>query len=79
MQYGLVYFATNAGPNKDRVNIYFMSDLSTPDREGGSIAPRIDPFNLQKLSNFIASDFLDAVGNVKAVFNSLAAVSASVK
>ena len=79
MQYGLVYFATTAGQNKDQANAYFINDLSTPDHEEGSIAPRINPFDSQKLANFVAADFLDTTGNVKPSFKSIAAAPASVK
>ncbi|MCX5784133.1 MAG: hypothetical protein NTX59_00435 [Elusimicrobia bacterium] len=79
MQFGLTYFVTNAGQNKDQANAYFMTDLSTPDREEGAIAPRINPFDSQKLAEFIAADFLDTYGNVRPVFNSIAAAPASVK
>jgi hypothetical protein len=74
MEYGLTYFVTNAGPDKDQANAYFMSDLSTTDREDGGIAPRIDPFDSKKLPDFITADFLDAGGGVKAVFDSIAAI-----
>lgn len=76
MQYGLVYFVTNAGPDKGQAAGYFISDLSTPDREEGAVAPKVDPFNARQLTAFIAADFLDASGNVKASFSSAAAVSA---
>ncbi len=79
MQYGLTYLATNAGPDKNRVNAYFIEDLSTPDREEGGIAPRIDPFDTQKLAGFIAAEFLNAAGGVKASFVSAASAAASAK
>ena len=79
MQYGLVYLVTNAGRSKDRVRAYFASDLSTPDREVGGIAPKINPFNTKQLTDFIAADFLDAGGNVKSAFSSVAEASASAK
>ena len=79
MRYGLIYIVTNAGQSKNQANAYFISDLSTSDREEGSVAPRIDPFDSKKLANFISADFLDAQGNVKAVFKSIATVSASAK
>ncbi len=72
MQYGLTYIATNAGQNKDQVKAYFITDLSSPDREDGSIAPKVDPFNTEKLADFIAADFLTANGGVKNVFGSVA-------
>ena len=74
MQYGLTYLVTNAGPGKNQASAYFMSDLSTSDRENGSLAPRVNPFDSQKLADFISADFLDADGNVKTVFNSIAAI-----
>ena len=74
MQYGLTYFVTDAGLNKGQASAYFMSDLSTSDRENGAVAPKVNPFDSQKLADFIAADFLDAAGNVKAVFGSVAAI-----
>ncbi|HAH32296.1 MAG TPA: hypothetical protein DCL44_08285 [Elusimicrobia bacterium] len=79
MKYGLTYFVTNAGRNKDQVNAYFMSDLSTSDRESGAVAPKINPFDFPKLASYIVSDFLDTTGNVKPVFSSIAAASALAK
>lgn len=78
MQYGLVYFVTNAGQRRGLVRAYFMADLSTPDREDGAVAPRVDPFNLEKLVGYISSGFMDAEGNVKAVFGGAAVASASI-
>ncbi len=78
MQYGLTYIATNAGPDKDHVKAYFVNELSTPDREEGAVAPAVDPFDPAGLVNFIAADFLDADGNVKAAFGSVASAPASV-
>jgi hypothetical protein len=78
MQYGLTYIVTNAGPDKGQVKAYFVNELSTSDREEGSVAPAVDPFDPVKLANFIAADFLDANGNVKAAFGSVAAAPASV-
>lgn len=75
MQYGLTYFATTAGPSKDQANVYPISDLSTPDPEDGTIAPKIDPFDSKKLAEFIVNDFLDADGNVKPGFKSIAAAA----
>jgi len=77
MAFGLTYFITNAGPDKTRASAYFMADLSTPDREDGAVEPRIDPFNDQQLEEFIAADFLDAAGDVNAVFGSIAAAAAN--
>ena len=79
MQYGLTYLVINSGQNKDQVNAYFITDLSTPDREGGAVAPRVDPFDAHRLSDFIAADFLDANGSVKAAFDSVASVSVPAK
>ena len=79
MQYGLTYIMTNAGPDKDQVKAYFISELSTSDREEGAAAPVVDPFNAQKLADFIAADFLDASGKVKAAFSSAASASAVAK
>ncbi|OGS32451.1 MAG: hypothetical protein A2218_08470 [Elusimicrobia bacterium RIFOXYA2_FULL_53_38] len=79
MQYGLVYFGINAEQNKDQANAYFIGDLSTPDREEGSVAPKIDPFNPQQLADFIVADFLETDGSVKAMFGIIATATASVK
>ncbi len=79
MQYGLTYIVTNAGPDKDQVNAYFVSELSTSDREEGAVAPAVNPFDAQKLPEFIASDFLDASGNVNAAFSSVASVASAGK
>ncbi|MBU2573311.1 MAG: hypothetical protein KKH28_04460 [Elusimicrobia bacterium] len=75
MQYGLTYFATTAGPSKDQANVYPISDLSTSDPEDGAIAPKSDPFDFKKLADFIINDFLDADGNVKSGFKSIAAAA----
>ena len=72
MRYGLTYFVTNAGPYKDQADAYFISDLSTADPKNGSIAPKVNPRSAQKVADFIINDFLDAYGNVKAGFNSIA-------
>jgi len=79
MQYGLVYFGINAGQNKNQANAYFIGDLSTPDREEGSVAPKIDPFDTQQLADFIVADFLEPDGSVKAAFGIIATAPASVK
>ena len=76
MQYGLTYIMTNAGPDKDQDNAYFIGELSTSDREEGAVAPAVNPFDSQKLADFIAADFLDASGKVKAAYTSAAAASA---
>jgi hypothetical protein len=75
MQYGLTYIATNAGQKNGQVSAYFIDALSTPDHEDGAVAPRINPLDPQQLINFVAAEFLDANGNVKAGFTSAAAAS----
>lgn len=81
MQYGLTYIVTNAGVDKNLVSAYFVKELSTPDREEGSLPPWIDPFDQdpnspKKLVEFIASDFLGANGNVREeVFINVASTS----
>lgn len=77
MQYGLTYIATTAGQTGGRVAIYAINDLSTPDKEEGEVAPKIDPFDTKALSDFIAGDFLDADGGVKPSFKSLASAAAA--
>lgn len=72
MRYGLVYFVTNVRQRRGLVSAYFMKDLSTPDREDGAVAPRIDPFDINKLVAYISADFLDSEGNVKSVFGAAA-------
>jgi hypothetical protein len=69
MQYALIYFITNAGP--DKVSAYFIPQLSTPDRENGEVPPAIDPNDLQKLADFIVNGFLNADGSVKADYTSV--------
>jgi len=71
MQYALIYFITNAGPDKDKVSAYFIPQLSTPDRENGEVPPAIDPNDLQKLADFIVNGFLNADGSVKADYTSV--------
>ena len=78
MQYGFVYFVTNAGQRRGVVSAYFMHDLSTPDREDGAVAPRVDPFNLEKLVGYISSAFMDAEGKVQPVFGAAAVASAAI-
>jgi len=72
MQYGLVYFITNAGEDKNLVNAYFIDELSTPDHENGAIAPALNPFDPKKIVEFITSDFLEVDGNVKTRFSKVA-------
>ncbi len=75
MQYGFVYFVTNAGQRRGVVSAYFMHDLSTPDREDGAVAPRVDPFDLNKLVGYISNAFMDAEGKVQPVFGSASVAS----
>ncbi|HBA60561.1 MAG TPA: hypothetical protein DCZ92_07040 [Elusimicrobia bacterium] len=77
MQYGLVYVATNAGGARDRARAYFVQELSTTDREEGAVEPRVDPFDNAGLMKFLAAEFLEASGGVKAGFVSLAEAPAS--
>lgn len=72
MQYGLTYIATTAGQKNGQVSVYLIEDLSTPDREDGAVAPRVNPLDPQQLINYVAAEFLDANGNVKASFTSAA-------
>lgn len=78
MRYGFVYFVTNAGQRRGVVSAYFMKDLSTPDREDGAVAPRVDPFDLNKLVGYISNAFMDAEGKVQPVFGGAAVASASI-
>ena len=78
MQYGFVYFVTNAGQRRGVVSAYFMHDLSTPDREDGAVAPRVDPFDLNKLVGYISNAFMDAEGKVQPVFGSASVASVSI-
>lgn len=75
MQYGLTYIVTNAGRSKDRVSVYPIKDLSTPDTEDGETAPRIDPFDDIALSAFITGAFLDEDCGVKPSFKSIASAA----
>ena len=79
MQYGFTYIVTNAGADKDQARAYQVADLSTPDSENGVGEPKVNPFDAQKLTEFISTAFLDAAGNVKASFGSIAAAPVSVK
>ena len=72
MQYGLTYLITNSGENKNQASAFFVSELSTPDREDGAVAPVVNPFDAGKLSEFIVGDFLDVKGNVKIGLSSVA-------
>lgn len=75
MQYGVTYIITNAGRYKDRVSVYPVSDLSTPDTEDGEVAPKIDPFDDIALTAFITGAFLDENCGVKPSFKSIASAS----
>jgi hypothetical protein len=77
MQYALIYFVTNAGPDKNKASAYFMPRLSTPDRENGSVAPEIDPQDTQKVAAFIVNEFLDGNGNLKTGYTSIASATAA--
>lgn len=72
MRFGFVYLVT-AGDNW--ASAYFISTLSTPDREEGSIPPAISPFDAEKLHDFIVNGFLDENGNVKEKFQKVASLS----
>lgn len=74
MQYGLAYIITDAGENRSQARAFFISELSTSDRENGETAPAVDPFDNAQLSDFIVNGFLDAGGNVKAGLSSVASV-----
>ena len=76
MQYGNTYFVTNAeGPNaySDNPRAYLISDLSTPDKENGAVAPKVDPFDTPKLEDYILNSFLDEDGKVRPEFQPLGA------
>jgi len=73
MEYGLTYFVTNAGEAQDQIKVYPVSDLSTPDAENGAVAPKVDPFDVPKLKAFVLKTFMDAGGNVRPGFSSIAA------
>lgn len=75
MQYGLVYLITNAGKEANRVRAYYVKELSTSDQEDGAVAPIINPFDAEKLEEFIISNFLDLNGNVKGGFREVASIS----
>ena len=77
MQYGFTYIITNAGADKDQARAYMADDLSTPDSENGETEPKVNPFDAQKLAEYITNGFLDAAGNVKTSFGSVAAASVS--
>jgi hypothetical protein len=79
MRYGYTYFGMNAERREDRADAYFISALSTADREKGAVPPAVNPFNFQKLAEFISADFLNADGTVKSVFRSAVSAPASAK
>ena len=79
MQYGFTYIVTNAGADKDLAKAYQVEDLSTTDTENGETAPKVNPFDAQQLSEFISTAFLDAAGNVKNSYGSIAAAPVSAK
>lgn len=76
MQYGLAYIITDAGENRSLARAFFVSQLSTSDRENGETAPAVNPFDNAQLSDFIVNSFLDARGNIKAGLSSVASVPA---
>jgi hypothetical protein len=76
MQYGLVYFITNAGADRNKVSAYFMTQLSTPDKQDGDVAPAVDPHDTQKLVSFITSEFLTQDGNLKTGYTSVVSAPA---
>ena len=77
MQYGVTYIVTNAGKSKDRVSVYPVSELSTPDTEDGETAPAVDPFDGIALSAFITGSFLDEDCGVRASFKSIVTAAAN--
>jgi hypothetical protein len=77
MPYGLIYLITNAGQDKDKASAYFMPQLSTPDHENGEVPPAVDPGNLQQLTSFIVSEFLNPDGSLKPGYTSVATAPAA--
>ena len=71
MQYGQVYILTNASKNEKAVAFY-VPNLSAQDVELGEIAPKVNPLDTGKLTQFINDDFLDKYGNVKTGFKQVA-------
>jgi hypothetical protein len=69
---GRVYFVTNAG-QAGLISAYFMKDFSVG---ANASAPRLDPFSLEKLVNFISTRFMDEEGSVKASFSGSLAATA---
>ncbi len=69
MQYGLTYIITTAGQKNGQVSAYFIADLSTPDREDGAVAPKVNPLDPQQLAAFISSSLLDTNGNMNGAFS----------
>lgn len=76
MQYGMTYVITDAGENRSQARAFFVSQLSTSDRENGETAPAVNPFDNAQLSDFLVNGFLDAGGKVKPGLNSVASVPA---
>jgi hypothetical protein len=73
MQYGLVYFITDAQQEitvkgkvihywPDGPRAYFIPEMSTTDFEGGEIPPRIDPFNAAQRITYLRYTFLNNKG-----------------
>ena len=82
MEYGLVYFVTDAeqeipAPGKpihywsDTPRAYFIPELSTTDFEGGEIPPQIDPFDSEQLRKFMRTKFLTGKGWVQPKYRPL--------
>ena len=79
MRHGMTYFATTAGPDASQARAYYISELSTPDREEGSVPPVISPKDTQRVAGYIAADFLEEDGLVRSSFSSIAAVPLAAK
>ncbi|MEY4631658.1 MAG: hypothetical protein RIQ81_1778 [Pseudomonadota bacterium] len=75
MEFGFTYFVTDAhNPHHGGGaygGAYFISDMSTTDREEGAEPPKVDPLNPATLASYISTNFLDASGEVKATFKPL--------
>lgn len=79
MEYGFVYFITDAGQvivkdgkteeyYNDEPRAYFIAKLSTPDAENGEVKPEVDFRDANQIRQFILNDFLTPIGTVNPAY-----------
>ncbi len=84
MEYGLVYFVTDAEQElpargksihywSDDPRAYFIPELSTPDFENGAVPPQVDPLDPEQLKKFMRAKFLTPKGWVQPKYRPLPA------